>query len=160
MIKYTMYWMYDNRIENPNPLEDGYIGVTTGSVKRRVSNHVNGQGDYYSGNKRRVHMFISELPEGALGVKELCWSYDEDRMSMLERLYRPRSNMGWNAHPGGKKIGESKPFTIVSPEGIEYKFKTQYDARAAGFKQGHISECLNGKGGRKTFQQGHTVSYD
>ena len=157
--KYRLYWMYDNSIAHQDPLIDGYIGVTSKSLKSRLNHHISTK--YSPGvkvHRTKLSVFVENAKE--LVIKELCWSYSDKDIAMIERAFRPVVNTGWNTHPGGKSIfGKSRPFIITKPDGTEERYETFWDARQAGYHDANCNEALNKPEKRKTFDFGHTARW-
>ena len=161
--KYKLYWLYDNRIPNQDPLTDGYIGVTGKSLASRLKGHKKLFTDGVKPHFTRLGSFIENLPEENLVMKEIIWSRCEENMALLERAFRPTGYIGWNTHPGGKKITKNiktRPFEVFNPKGESVGvFNNYYEVRAAGFHDANVSEALNKPEKRKTFDFGHTAKW-
>lgn len=160
--KYRLYWMYDNSIPNQDPLKDGYIGITSRTLKSRLATHKTQK--YSPGikvHKTKLSDHIDSMKDiNDLTIKELCWSYDDNAISLIEKAFRPTKNIGWNIHPGGKDIfGISKPFAIYNKENQEVaRYDTFFEARKDGWHDGNLSEHLRKPEKRKTVR-GYTARY-
>ena len=158
--KYKLYWLYDNRIENQDPLKDGYIGVTSKELHVRRASHVSTRiSDGAKKHFTKLGQTVSKVPVENLKIKEIVWSYNHNTIATIERAFRPTTNIGWNIHPGGKDIyGVKRSFNVFSPDGTFYKkYNTFVEARRDGFNDGNLNQCLKGK--NKTFDRGYTAEY-
>lgn len=158
--KYKLYWMYDNRIPHQDPLKDGYIGVTSQTIGKRVKLHRIKK--YVDGNNkqnvnRKIYEIIKDIPEENLEWREIIWSYDRASMEMIERAFRPQPNIGWNVYKGGQPHGKSRPVIVTDPHGNEKLYPTLAALRKAGLHDGTASNVLQGRG--KTFSKGHKIRY-
>lgn len=160
--KYKLYWVYDNREDNIDPLTHGYIGVTSRTVGRRMAAHRNVEFNR-DGEPRAMYKILKDIPEENVCVKEICWSYSEKQMAMIERAFRPERNIGWNTNAGGKLEGKKHPFHIIHPDGTRVRYETQNAVRADGYDQGTVGKVLRGE--KKTFNNtitglsGYTAEY-
>ena len=154
--RHRLYWIYDDR-KPADPLRDGYIGVTTQTVGKRVHSHINNRfsgistdahSDQQVGNRapKKMHRILSQIPVENIQYKEIIWSYDEETIESIERAFRPTKGIGWNSYAGGKPRGTQKPFTMKFNDGRKDE---TYPSIAAAGRNGHhmgnLSSVLRGK---------------
>ena len=155
--KYKLYWIYDNRIPHQDPMTDGYIGVTSSTLGQRLANHksdvANVNADGSVNPFRKMYHILKRIPDENIVIKEIVWSYDQKNVAVLEEALRPRPDIGWNTHKGGKAESTHKDFVIEWPNGRMKRYKKQTEAVADGFNSGNLSQLLHNKPGYKTICQ-------
>ena len=160
---YKVYWIYDDRMENPDPFKDGYIGVTSAThISHRVASHKStkyNHGAVKSNYTRQMYTILNSIPNKHITYELLYESSDPVEAAAKEKVFRPKANIGWNIHAGGKKISIPRAIIITSPDGNEYTFKSLGAARRAGWDDSTLSKCLRDNHIQKTFNAGHTVRY-
>ena len=78
---YTLYWIH--LPEHTDPLSEGYVGITSRTVKKRF----------------QEHKVKRDLPDDCL-IDTLCVG-DKSQILQLENKHRPEPNIGWNVRSGG-----------------------------------------------------------
>ena len=155
--RYRLYWIYDNR-NSADPLKDGYIGVTSQTIGKRVAAHKKTPYQNNGTTKRPLYWILKDIPDENIEVKEICWTYDKVAMGHIERAFRPKVKIGWNSFAGGK-IHNNTPrsFIIKNIDGTEAKYSSQWAAQKDGYDQGRLGQCLRGT--LKSFDGGYTAWY-
>ena len=148
---YKLYWIYDDR-SHTDMTTEGYVGVTTQELQARLKFHKNcnthsGATTSYG---RTLFPILAEIPDEHIKIKLICSTDCQETSETLERLLRPTAKIGWNKQKGGKSLGISKPFKIVSPNGYEKIYPTKTAARADGWNDGQITQVLSPKYSAKT----------
>ena len=158
--RYKLYWIYDDR-QAADPVKDGYVGITTESIEKRLDKHKNTEfnAGSVSTYPRKMYSILKDIPEEHIKIKEICWSTCEDMICKVEQAFRPTANIGWNTHKGGKRIGKTRPFTITTPDGTRKEYRTFVQAREDGYNDGHIHEVLSSNYNRKSFRGGCIAEY-
>ena len=159
--RYKLYWIYDDR-QAADPVKDGYVGITTESIEKRLEAHKKLK--YNAGSTttypRKMYSILKDIPEEHIKIKEICWSTCEDMICKVEEAFRPTANIGWNTYKGGKKIGKTRPFTITRPDGTTKDYRTYVEAREDGYNDANICRALSPKyPNNKTFNGGCTAIY-
>ena len=149
-IKHKLYFVWDDR-QAADPFKDGYIGVTTQSVDKRVGFHKTSQ---YSGlsdsatsgnrNERKMYKILKEIPDEHIQHRTMMWHHDPEVIAMVEAFFRPTSNIGWNSHPGGRVESESRPFVLNFSDGTSKPYNTIAEAGRDGINIGSVSRLLRG----------------
>jgi predicted GIY-YIG superfamily endonuclease len=115
---YKIYWIkYPNY---NNPMEEGYIGLTSQSIEKRFIDHKSN-----TKNKLLANRCKKEVVE----VVCLHENLTQEEARLLEEKYRPSENIGWNINKGGDLPPNRKG--KVSP-----KSKLKGDERTEKQKEG------------------------
>ena len=111
--RYKLYWIYDDR-QAADPVKDGYVGITTESIEKRLDKHKNTEfnAGSVSTYPRKMYSILKDIPEEHIKIKEICWSTCEDMICKVEEAFRPTANIGWNTYKGGKRIGKTRPLLL------------------------------------------------
>ena len=90
-------------------LDEGYIGVTTQPLHRRLADHKSA-GTKFMSSTLAKHPDV-QIVALVIGSEDYCLN--------LERSLRSKSGMGWNQLPGGCKPPVARKGRIYSDEAIE-----------------------------------------
>ena len=137
-----VYWI--KREGMTNPLNEGYVGVTSKSIQERFEEH--SKNVYKKSHvKKAIDLYddiiVSELYEGS-----------EEQCLIMEASYRPDENIGWNIAKGGsvppmmneqtaKKISNTLKEKGISPYSVNTHSAEAIQKRKDAYK----------KAGRKWF---------
>ena len=94
----VVYWLHT--VDCTDVFTQGYIGVTTRSVKIRFREHINKfRSSYNSYNPLHLAFLNVGLPNIILSELHSCLAEDA---YCLEKMFRPYDGIGWNSVQGGK----------------------------------------------------------
>lgn len=87
---YKIYWI--KYPEHNNPLQEGYIGLTSQEIEKRFCDHKHNNKNKLLKNRCRKE-----------NVQIICLhdNLDKEQAKTLEEQYRPKENIGWNINKGG-----------------------------------------------------------
>tara|TARA_Y100000593_G_C4201566_1_gene282143 strand:- start:47 stop:601 length:555 start_codon:yes stop_codon:yes gene_type:complete len=122
-MRYRLYWIHNDR--ETDPLTEGYVGVTTHSLKARLYQHQ---------IKSTNYSYTQFIPEPEDKIKLLETHTSRKVAYQRENEMRPEKYIGRNIAAGGegggrgkkspehrRKIGEKKKAWWDSPEGLAKK---------------------------------------
>lgn len=98
-----VYWIH--LLKHNNIYEEGYVGITS-DYNNRLSSHLT--------NKRKTHFKFAINKYGWENLnKQIIYNNIslEDALE-IERIYRPKQNIGWNSQKGGE-IGVEKEWYLI-----------------------------------------------
>lgn len=97
--KYTVYW-----IRHPlhtDMFSEGYIGITSKSLKERLRGHLDATKRHYGSSKQTVvGRALLKYGQDTLVMEAICYC-DKEYAQYLEREMRPEKKIGWNIAIGG-----------------------------------------------------------
>ena len=87
---YKIYWI--KYLEHTDPFTDGYIGLTSQSLKDRFNDHKQ--------NNKNKHL-KNRCKQEKVEVICLMENLTQEEARKIEEIYRPSENIGWNINKGG-----------------------------------------------------------
>jgi len=138
---YELYWIKYPEHQNPNL--EGYIGITSQSIKKRFNDHKHNNKNKHLKNRCRQE-----------NVEIVCLkdNLDKEEARILEEKYRPSENIGWNINKGGDLPPSRKG--KISPKSL-----LKGDDRTEKQKQGSKRRSEKIKGNNFSGQRKNKVDY-
>jgi predicted GIY-YIG superfamily endonuclease len=138
---YKLYWIKYPKHQNPNL--EGYIGITSQSIKKRFNDHKHNNKNKHLKNRCRQE-----------NVEVVCLkdNLDKEEARILEEKYRPSENIGWNINRGGDLPPSRKG--KISPKSL-----LKGDDRTEKQKQGSKRRSEKIKGNNFSGQRKNKVDY-
>jgi predicted GIY-YIG superfamily endonuclease len=138
---YKLYWIKYPEHQNPNL--EGYIGITSQSIKKRFNDHKHNNKNKHLKNRCRQE-----------NVEVVCLkdNLDKEEARILEEKYRPSENIGWNINRGGDLPPSRKG--KISPKSL-----LKGDDRTEKQKQGSKKRSEKIKGNNFSGQRKNKVDY-
>lgn len=94
---YSLYWI--KALHHQDPFTEGYIGCSN-QPKIRFKSHTT---DNTTAGSKLVKKYVQENGLDSVTMEILAEFPTEMEAKTLERLYRPKVNIGWNIQVGGLK---------------------------------------------------------
>lgn len=138
---YKLYWI--KYPEHQNPLLEGYIGITSQTIKKRFNDHKHNNKNKHLKNRCRQE-----------NVEIICLkdNLKKEEAKLLEKQYRPLENIGWNINKGGdlppSRKGKISPKSLLKGE-----------ERTENQKQGSKKRSEKIKGNNFSSQRKNKVDY-
>lgn len=104
-MKSEVYWI--KKPEHTDVLSEGYIGFASGNAIKRWAEHVS---EAKRDSRYPIHKAIRKYGKDGLEFKVICVGSAEYCL-YLERLLRPKRNIGWNICIGGGAPGLGRKLT-------------------------------------------------
>ena len=138
---YKLYWIKYPEHQNPNL--EGYIGITSQSIKKRFDDHKHNNKNKHLKNRCRQE-----------NVEIVCLkdNLEKEEARILEEKYRPSENIGWNINKGGDLPPSRKG--KISPKSL-----LKGDDRTEKQKQGSKRRSKKIKGNNFSGQRKNKVDY-
>lgn len=129
-MKYYVYWYHLSTHTDAN--KQGYIGITKDLVKRHNTHMWCAKSKTYNTHFANA---IRKYGESGLTLDILHICEGKEEAKMLEEVYRPTKDIGWNMAPGGviPHCAVKSPITIyhISDPNTEYYYKSTIEASEA-----------------------------
>ena len=111
---YTLYWI--RKQDHTDILTQGYVGITK-NFENRMNDHKN--------LKKKNHLYcaINKYGWDNLLKTRILFDMDMESSLLMEGLYRPSENIGWNSQRGGF-LGVNKEWYDVQENSEAHKLAT------------------------------------